>query len=232
MWVEPASNNPSDSSRMADAVFRIACERLAVDHAAELAEAVCSQAPGIEKSAHSGVHPVHVAGTQNGWERPEHANAFLQLSKRTPLRIRVELSYANELINLLAGKTLNVGGNTIDVLSGKVRTLSPAATLFSRYLYFPSPDINNCEQAFVNQVSKECQQYKFSPTKILCGREHVISTNKGKQLTRSVLLADVPAVSSVTLQEQGLGEGRTMGCGLFIPHKDTGAVNETTGSGL
>ena len=30
------------------------------------------------------------------------------------------------------------------------------------------------------------------------------------------------------LQENGLGDGRTMGCGLFIPHKDTGAVNEST----
>jgi len=41
-----------------------------------------------------------------------------------------------------------------------------------------------------------------------------------------VLLADVPVIESLTLQDYGLGDGRTMGCGLLIPHKDTGAVHE------
>jgi hypothetical protein len=39
------------------------------------------------------------------------------------------------------------------------------------------------------------------------------------------LLADVPAPSSVVMQHDGLGDGRLIGCGLLIPHKDTGAVN-------
>jgi hypothetical protein len=39
------------------------------------------------------------------------------------------------------------------------------------------------------------------------------------------MIADLTSQDSITLQEQGLGEGRKIGCGLFVPHKDIKAVD-------
>ncbi len=60
----------------------------------------------------------------------------------------------------------------------------------------------------------------------MCGKSRDIAGQAGIVQTRSVLLADIPARESIRLQENGLGDYRTMGCGLMIPHKDTGAVNQ------
>jgi len=49
----------------------------------------------------------------------------------------------------------------------------------------------------------------------------------GSIFTRSLMVADLEPEQSVRLQQIGLGEGRTIGCGLFIPHKGIKAVKET-----
>jgi len=232
MWQESNNEEQQLSARMTDVVFRIECPRLPVDHAAALARAVSEHAPELEKSAPSGIHSIHVAGSQNGWERPRTSDEVLLLSKRTRFRIRVETEQAETLINQLSGVTLNVNEWPMQIVSGQTRPLKPATTLFSRYTYFEDAAVNNDEALFVARIIEQCSDFNFKPTKILCGREHTVETDNGTRLTRSVLFADVPALPSVLLQDNGLGNGRTMGCGLFIPHKDTGAVNDGAAESL
>jgi len=43
------------------------------------------------------------------------------------------------------------------------------------------------------------------------------------------MVADLEPEQSVRLQQIGIGPGRTIGCGLFIPHKGIAAVKETDG---
>jgi CRISPR/Cas system CSM-associated protein Csm4 (group 5 of RAMP superfamily) len=40
------------------------------------------------------------------------------------------------------------------------------------------------------------------------------------------MLADLAVEESVRLQQRGLGPGRTLGCGLFLPHKDINEVRQ------
>ena len=50
----------------------------------------------------------------------------------------------------------------------------------------------------------------------------------GKTLgARSLMIDGLDVTESVLLQQQGLGDGRKFGCGLFLPHKGIDAVNET-----
>lgn len=230
MWQETNDEtNSGFNAAMTDVVFRIDCPRLPVDHASALATAVSTHIPYLQQTTSAGIHAVHVAGSQNGWERPEHEGDYLLLSRRTRFRIRVECGQAENVINTLTGKTLDIQGLPLHVLSGSTRSITPSATLFSRYTYFADTAANHDEERFIDyvieSVSTLCRQYSYSPTKILCGRHHHLETDNGTQTTRSVLLADVPAPSSILLQDNGLGEGRTMGCGLLIPHKDTGEVS-------
>jgi CRISPR/Cas system CSM-associated protein Csm4 (group 5 of RAMP superfamily) len=56
--------------------------------------------------------------------------------------------------------------------------------------------------------------------------ERVIATPDRKIQARSLMLADLAVEESVRLQQRGLGPGRTLGCGLFLPHKDINEVRQ------
>lgn len=232
MWKETNQSVEQYSSSMIDLVFRIQCPRLPVDHAMALAGAVYGLAPEIKKQAGAGVHAIHVAGSQNGWARPESADEHLLLSKRTRLQIRVGIENAAQVISTLSGATLDVSGLSLHIISGKQKPFTPSSTLFCRHTYFEGSHDDKDESEFEQRIVACCEKLSFSPTKILCGREHTLNTNTGLRLTRSVLLADIGAAESILLQEHGLGDGRPYGCGLLIPHKDTGAVNEAADASL
>ncbi len=241
MWQEINQEERNIIASMSDVVFRIQCNRLPVDHAALLTRAICDKAPYLASSSCAGVHAIHVAGSQNGWGRPENADDDLLLSKRTRLRIRIEQNKAEQLIAELSGSSLTVAGSTLNIISGSVSPLTPASTLLSRHVFFetdsalskkPAPaeaEIDEAlvdEEKFIENVVQHCIELGFSPTKVMCGLTHNVATHAGLRRTRSVLLADVPTQASIALQDNGVGDGRLMGCGLFIPHKDTQAVHD------
>jgi CRISPR-associated protein Cas6 len=153
------------------------------------------------------------------------SGAELILSKRTRLTVRVPNDRADALIESLSGKNLLIDGLKLSVVSGSKRTINASATLFSRYTWF-SALTSNQEEPFVDAVVAQCQQLGFQPTKLLCGKSHQIMTAQGEICARSVLLADVPKEHSLRIQDAGLGELRSIGCGLVIPHKDTAAIQQ------
>jgi len=167
-----------------------------------------------------------VAGSQNGWQRPETSEQPLLLSKRTRLKIRIPSEHSDKLIQGLKNTAHVVDNHRLKILDGRVSSLQPVATLFSRYAVYLKDSSNPLDESvFEQQVITDCQRAGFSPTKILCGRTHTFAVHKEKIVARSVMLADVPAELSLKLQEQGLGDHRLMGCGILIPHKDTDAVS-------
>jgi len=211
---------------MADVVFRISCTSLPVDHAQSLSRAVTECVPWLGEIDGAGVHPVHVAGSQNGWQRPGHGEV-LSLSKRTRLTIRVCTDRAQDLIESLAGEQVNVAGHALTIESGRLRNLVPAPSLFSRYVYFPEiSDLQKNETPLIEAIVDWCRQRDFQPAKLLCGKLQMIQTDEGPLLTRSVLIADVPPAESLQIQSDGIGHQRLLGCGIVIMHKDTGAVHQ------
>ena len=51
--------------------------------------------------------------------------------------------------------------------------------------------------------------------------ERYVALGPGRSYqARSLMLAGLGLEQSLLLQRSGLGAGRTLGCGLFIPHKD------------
>jgi hypothetical protein len=60
---------------------------------------------------------------------------------------------------------------------------------------------------------------------MMAGLKRSISTPNGTIHTRSLMVADLRKVESVTLQEQGIGERRLLGCGLFLPQKGIESVD-------
>jgi hypothetical protein len=64
---------------------------------------------------------------------------------------------------------------------------------------------------------------------MLGGITHTMNFPDGPVFSRSLMVADLEPEQSIRLQQAGLGEGRTIGCGLFLAHKGIKPVKESDG---
>lgn len=207
---------------VADLLFAIECRQLPVDHAYALSEALTRILPWMLEEPLIAVHSIHVAGSQNGWERPAHATGNLLLpSKRTRLGIRAPRHRIEGLLGNLPGSRLEVAGFPLRIGTGKVKPLSRETTLFARYVVEgPDPD----EAVFLANAVSALGELGIRVRKALCGKSTPLQTPAGSVQTRSLLLADLGIQESFLLQRLGLGPNRLMGCGVFIPHKGVDRV--------
>ncbi len=202
------------SDDIVDAVFSISCRTLPVDHAYALSQAIQAALPWFAVEARAGLHTIHGADSGSGWMRPEDPNAFLHLSQRTKLTLRLPKHRLDDAGTLL-GLTLEVAGNALRVDKLAVRPLSRITTLFSRYVVIAADD----ESGFLDAATDQLGALGIQPKKMLCGRMTSIATPTRMLQTRSLMLADLTVEQSVLLQQHGLGAERKLGCGLFLPHK-------------
>lgn len=227
-WQEDNTETPFQvPDDIIDVLFSVVCKRLPVDHAYALSVALQQAAPWItEDDSGVGVHTIHVAGSQNGWERPDHGtNQHLILSKRTKLTIRVPKQRRDALLGDLEGATLDVAGCPLTIRSGKTRRLSTETTLFARYVAAVPDDT---ETGLLDRAAQALKEQDISIRKALCGKMTLLTTPEGMLRTRSLMLSGLAPAESVRLQQQGLGPRRRMGCGIFIPHKGIEAVGKAT----
>ena len=224
-WKEEDTGKAFDvPDDIVDVVFSIGCKRLPVDHAYALSNAVKRALPWIADEPGVGVHTVHVAGSQNGWERPEHgSDQHLIVSRRTKLTIRAPKERMDELREDLRGKTLDVAGCPLTVGDGKIRPLSKETTIFARYVATLPED---SEDSFLASMAVALRKMDISVRKALCGKSTHLCTPAGTIHTRSLMLADLSPEESVRLQQLGLGPHRDLGCGIFIPHKGIDSVQK------
>lgn len=226
-WQESEQENqPQVPEDVVDVLFSLRCKSLPVDHAHALSEALLQVVPWLADEDEAAVHTIHVAGSQNGWERPAHDSSQRLLpSRRTKLGVRVPRHRADDLKSALEGQTLRVADAEIALGAGKERPLSAETTLFARYIV-AEPDED--EDRFLRRVATELAPRGIKVRKALCGKTQPLETPDGALLTRSLMLADLTREESFELQQHGIGKHRTMGCGIFLPHKGIEAVGKAT----
>lgn len=208
---------------LVNVLFAIDCKRLPVDHAYALSAALCQAAPWLRDDPAVAVHTVHLAGSQNGWQRPEHGtDQFLILSRRTKLTIRVAKVQVPRLLGALEGRTLQVEGSPLTLGAGKPKRLGKEPTLIARYVVTHPGE---SEDAFLSRAAAELRALEVRVRKALCGKDTPLSTPDGPLATRSLLVANLSPEESVRLQQGGIGPHREMGCGIFIPHKGIEAIH-------
>ena len=218
---KPGFEVPDD---VIDLAYRLNCPTLPLDHAHALSSALLAELPWLEDEPHAGVHLVHCAASGNGWYRPQDASSeLLHLSKRTRMRLRLPRHRLDDA-RALTGKNLDVSGHPLEVGKSEVFLLSTQPTQFARYIV-TSEDVD--EEQFLEAAAKELQAIDIPCRKMLCGISHSMAFPDGPVFTRSLMVADLDPEQAVRLQQVGLGEGRTIGCGLFIPHKGIKAVKQT-----
>jgi CRISPR-associated protein Cas6 len=221
-WQE--ESDPNDTYQVPDDVFDVAFKlsgiRLAVDHAQILAHAVCAKLTE-HTCSQIGIHQIRVAESGNGWERPSSAGEMLQLSRRTRLVLRVDQDVYEDVLRL-CNSELEIGGQGLKLGGSKLRKLSPLTTLFSHGI---ACDEDQAETEFLTDMALALNQMEIKVKKMICGMTHSIRSDGGSIFTRSLMVANLTPQESVLLQQRGIGSGRLMGCGLFLPHRSIDAIN-------
>ena len=221
-WQEESDPNEAYQvpDEVFDVVFKLSGIRLVVDHAQFLAHAVCAnlKAPTCSQI---GIHQIRVAESGNGWERPSSAGEMLQLSRRTKLVLRVDQDVYQDVLQL-RNSELEIGGQGLKLGDSKLRKLSPLTTLFSHGI---ACDEDQAETEFLTDMASALHQMEIKVKKMICGTAHSIRSDKGSIFTRSLMVANLTPQESVLLQQRGIGGGRLMGCGLFLPHRSIDAIN-------
>ena len=206
---------------IADLSFRIECHGgLMVDHAYALYCAVSQALPWFESESGVALHTLHGAESGNGWVRPYKEDELLYLSKRTRLRLRLPQSRFEDA-KALEGQTLVIGDCAVKINRPAIRTLSTQTTLFTRSLV--SEDTAT-ENEFLQHATDLLNAEGIHPQRMMGGRQHIIKTPNKSLYARSLMIVDLAFNESIQLQQNGLGEGQKMGCGIFLPHKSIDAV--------
>lgn len=216
MYWQEDDDREQGANRVTDLSFSIDCRHLPVDHAWELSRAILELLPWLAGENGAGLHPIHLPEAGNGWMRPDNTDDLLHLSKRTKLILRVPMSRREDAARLV-GETLHVAGHALTINKVVERALAVHPVLFARYLVIGD---EQSEEAFLGEIARELSDIGIKARKMLPGRGKIIRTPKRDLRTLSLMLADLKPEDSIKLQQQGLGEHRHLGCGLFIPHKD------------
>ena len=226
LWNDKPSGDGVASNAIVDLSFKIQCRILAVDHADVLSQSIEQHLPWFASTPKTALHLIHGAESGNGWMRPEEvvgeALPCMYPSRRAKLTLRLPKTRIEDAQGL-TGKTLTLGEHTLVVGNSTVKKLSVFPILFARYIM---ADPDQSENDFVTQVHQDLKATGISCYKMICGRTHHIRLSDKTVFTRSLMIADLEPTESIQLQEQGYGEGSTLGCGIFLPHKDIKPVQQ------
>ncbi|MGE5116149.1 MAG: type I-MYXAN CRISPR-associated protein Cas6/Cmx6, partial [Betaproteobacteria bacterium] len=121
-------------------------------------------------------------------------------------------------VGSLAGRDLNVAGHRLRLGPPSRRELLPHNALYAeRVLAADGAD----EAAFLDAVDAQLRALDIACRRV-CGQRG--QADDGGLDGYSLMLYELAAADSLRLLEQGLGDGRLLGCGLFVAHRSAAAV--------
>ncbi|MBI5331098.1 MAG: type I-MYXAN CRISPR-associated protein Cas6/Cmx6 [Betaproteobacteria bacterium] len=191
-------------AQVREAQFDLAGRQLPADHGLVLHEALCARLPWLADTPGAGVHPIQ--GEDNG------AGALV-IGRRTKLTLRLPIQRMADAA-ALCGARFDLGNGPITVGALKERPLMPCAYLYSHFVDLGMAD----EVEFLAEARRHLDAMAL-PGGLIPGKQRKMRVPRGEIVGYSLMLHDISLAQSITLQEQGLGGYRGLGCGLFIPHK-------------
>lgn len=206
-----------------DLSFKVQCKLLPLDHAYDLSRAIQAELTWFAEEPQAGIHLIHGAESGNGWIRPQEPDALLSLSRRTRFMLRLPIHRIDEA-KQLAGRRIMVGTYELVLSQPHEKPLSSQTTIFARYVV---TDHLTDEEAFLEQADQLLKKQGIRARKMMSGRAHVLRMPGDNLATRSLMIGSLEKEESIQLQQQGLGAGRMLGCGLFLPHKGIDAVRQS-----
>jgi CRISPR-associated protein Cas6 len=184
---------------------------VAADHGYMLYGAISRLLPDVHQENGIAVHPVR--GRQVG-------NRQLMLMPWSTLTLRVADNQIASLLPL-AGKALRLGDANVRVgvptVHGLVRTTALRSRLVVIKVANIKPESVTAEQ-FAGAVRRQLDELGVSAEAIVTvGKRRTLRIKQRELVGYEVVVEGLTAEESISLQEQGSGGKRHMGCGVFVP---------------
>lgn len=197
-------------ARLVDLAFPLAGRVLPRDYRAALAAALLERLPWLDQAPGAGLHRLHgvsQVGTQ------------VLLSGRARLLLRLPRERAGDASAALAGATLEVAGEALRLGAAVTRELLPHCTLYAHFVAAPEGD----EAGFMTMIDAELRALGVA-CRPVCGRRQSLQCGDGLLQGFSLMLDGLKPADALRVLESGVGLQRSLGCGLFVPHRSAAAV--------
>lgn len=186
-----------------DLAFRLTGSAVPVDHGYALYAALSRILPDIHTAKDIGVQPIRGIYSGNG---TLHLADFSRLILRLPdEQIRAYLK--------LAGKRVELDEHRLSVGVPEVRTLRSVVRLRARLVTIKG---FLQEDEFLAAVNRQLEQLDIKG-QVHLGTRRTFRVRDKQVVGFEMGVTQLTAEESLTLQEQGLGGRRKMGCGVFVP---------------
>lgn len=194
----------AEPEKWVDLAFSVSGGPLPQDHSLELWQTLAAAHQGISRIPGIAVLPIR--GTSA-------VGASVALGRHARLWMRVPEEAVGELL-ALCGTSIEIGGAPLRIGGAKTRALAPYATLYARRVVADTDD----EEGFARWVSERLVALDIRRDFVVGGRSSVRG-DRGTMTGFSLMLPELGARESLRLQAEGLGQGRHLGCGVFVGHK-------------
>ncbi|MBE0625600.1 MAG: type I-MYXAN CRISPR-associated protein Cas6/Cmx6 [Burkholderiales bacterium] len=198
----------TDVSDVVDVAFSLRGATIPADHGWHLFRLLSERLDWLADEPAAGVHPIRGSRAVAG---------LVYLGPRARLMLRLPRSRADQSF-ALSGARMDLGDG-VEVGVAHLRPLFAHSTLYSQFVTTGSAD----EAVFQRDVSKELQDAGIG-CKVICGRMRRAQAQDAQTVGFSLMLHELAPEDSLRMQAAGLGAGRKLGCGIFVPHKSAAAV--------
>ncbi len=185
-----------------DISFDLHGESIPADYPHKLWEALLRIAPALAASEAVGVIPL----------RGPNNNGELLLPKRAKLALRLPMDLLDAAL-ALSEQALQIGDATVQLGQGKTREIQPYPTLHAHLVVGPTDEVE-----FMAMVDATLATLEVS-SKLICGRHHRLNIHEQDISGFSLVMHDLTPEDSLRVQYVGMGTGRNLGCGIFVPYK-------------
>ncbi|AGA24812.1 type I-MYXAN CRISPR-associated protein Cas6/Cmx6 [Singulisphaera acidiphila] len=201
-----------------DLSFNIIGTTIPLDHGYSLFSALCRVVPQLHGDTRIGVHPIRGRQTAPG---------VLSLIDSSRIRLRLPSEEIAPYI-AVAGTELELVSHRLQVGIPRVECLTAAASLGSRLVTFrgiTDPTL------FETNIRRQLEKRKIAgkPSLVVAARatwtgqpmRRVLRVKDKQVIGYSLRIHGLKSEESISIQEEGLGGRRRMGCGVFLPISHT-----------
>lgn len=189
-------------TQVIDLVFPIQGKTIPVDHGYALYGALSRICPQLHQTENAAVQLIRGKYCGEG---------LLALSAISRLTLRIPAGKLPHYLSL-AGKSLDVDGHALRLGVPNPYLLQPKTTVYSHMVTTKN---GNDEERFKAEVGKQMATLNLQG-KLTIGKRRTFKVHDRQIVGYSVLVSELTAEESLTLQEKGLGGRRKMGCGVFV----------------
>ncbi|MCX7171580.1 MAG: type I-MYXAN CRISPR-associated protein Cas6/Cmx6 [Proteobacteria bacterium] len=195
-------------SEVTDLVFPLKGQDMRPDYALPLWQALRGLLPWLADELDAGILPI---------KGGNHSDGRLILNQRAQLTLRLPQTRLAAAA-ALAGARLDLDAE-LQLGEPKLRALRPTPAQYSPMVVLDGAN----ETEFLADCERQLAVLAIRAN-VVCGKAQACRAETAELRGYSLMLHGMSVEHALRLQQLGMGAGRKLGCGIFVPHRTAHAV--------